>query len=193
LHRAIIPHDKPIVLTGSMRVENNIDYDGKANVINSIKQISHPQCSMYASGVTVNFAGKIHSPAYIQRDHSFAIDPFSSERHGIVGMMHLNVNNNVVWLNKTTRCGHIPMPQKLEAVPVVYAYPGAGETYLEGYIGKFKGLIVIGYGSGNVSDNMYYAIKRAVQNGLKIVLTTNCKFGGISSEYGGIGGEIHVL
>ena len=80
------------------------------------------------------------------------------------------------------------MPDNLEPVPIVYAYPGADANFIDGYIGKFKAVVVIGYGSGNVSDNMYYAIKSAIQGGIKVIMTTNCKFGGISSEYGGIGG-----
>ena len=52
---------------------SNSDYDGKANLVNSIKQVRDPDCLKYASGVTVNFAGKIHSPLYIQKEHSFAL------------------------------------------------------------------------------------------------------------------------
>jgi L-asparaginase/Glu-tRNA(Gln) amidotransferase subunit D len=184
LYRCLVTHNKPIVLTGSMRTENNIDYDGKVNVLNSLRQILNPQCSTYATGVTVNFAGKIHSPAYIHRDHSFALDPFSSERLGLIGIMHIN---DVVWLNKSSRSTIIPLPGKLESVPICYAYPGDCEHSLDGYVGKFKGIVVIGYGSGNVSNNMYYAIKRVISNGLKVILVTNCQLGGVNSEYGGIG------
>jgi L-asparaginase/Glu-tRNA(Gln) amidotransferase subunit D len=56
-----------------MRMVSNSDYDGKANLVNSIKQVRDPDCLKYASGVTVNFAGKIHSPLYIQKEHSFAL------------------------------------------------------------------------------------------------------------------------
>ena len=73
LHRCIYSHDKPIILTGSMRMVSNSDYDGKANLVNSIKQVLNSDCVNYASGVTINFGGKIHSPVYIQKDHSFAI------------------------------------------------------------------------------------------------------------------------
>ena len=77
LHRCIYPHDKPIVLTGAMRMVSNSDYDGKANLVNSIKQVLNEECTHYASGVTVNFGGKIHSPVYIQKEHSFAIGTLS--------------------------------------------------------------------------------------------------------------------
>ncbi len=36
---------------------------------------------------------------------------------------------------------------------------------------------------------MYYAIEKVIKNGLKIILVTNCQYGGIYTEYGGLGGN----
>ena len=36
---------------------------------------------------------------------------------------------------------------------------------------------------------MYEAIRRVVNAGMKVALVTNCKYGGVYSEYGGIGGN----
>lgn len=166
---------------------NSADFDGKANISNAIKQVLNDECKIYANGVTINFAGKIHSPTYIQKDHTFAIDPFSSGNLGLIGIMHIE---RIVWLNKSKKTTIIPLPKKLESIPILNAYPGATENYLDGFLnGSFKGVVIVGYGSGNVSDNMYYSIKKAVEHSLKVVLVTNCKFGGITSEYGGIGGN----
>ena len=59
---------------------------------------------------------------------------------------------------------------------------------LNGFVGKFKGIVVVSYGSGNVNECMYNAIAKVIKEGLKVVLVTNCKYGGIYSEYGGLGG-----
>ena len=58
---------------------------------------------------------------------------------------------------------------------------------LDGFINDFKGIVIVGYGSGNVNNPMYYAIKKAIENKVKVVLVTNCKFGGINPEYADIG------
>jgi len=102
-------------------------------------------------------------------------------------MMHLE---NIVWYNKASKCTKIPMPKKLESVPMLYAVPGATDSILDPFIDKFNALVVVAYGCGNVSNPMYYAIEKAINHGLKIILVTNCKFGGTSSEYGDIGGKI---
>jgi L-asparaginase len=134
----------------------------------------------YGSGVTINFAGKIHSPVYVHKEHSFAIDPFSSGNFGVIGMMH---PNRIDWLNNPKKSTIIPMPQSLASIPIVFAFPGATEDCLEGYSGKsFNGIIIVAYGSGNVSENMYKAISKLIQNGIKIVLVSNCKYGGVYSE-----------
>lgn len=36
---------------------------------------------------------------------------------------------------------------------------------------------------------MYQAIKNVIENEVKVVLVTNCKYGGVYAEYGGIGGN----
>lgn len=45
------------------------------------------------------------------------------------------------------------------------------------------------YGSGNVNESMFLAIKKAVEHKVRVILVTNCKYGGIYSEYGGVGGN----
>ena len=97
--------------------------------------------------------------------------------------------DRIDWANNPKKACVIPLPEKLESVPIVYAFPGATRDYLDGFIDKFKGIIVVSYGSGNVSEEMYYAIKNLIDGGIKVVLVTNCKYGGVFSEYGGTGGN----
>lgn len=186
LHRTIYTSRKPIVLTGAMRVVSNNDYDGTANITNAIKQVSNPESIEYCYGVSINFAGKIHSPTYVFKEHSFAVDPYASGSYGIIGMMH---TNRIDWLNSPRKSTIIPLPKKLTSIPMVYAYPGADSEFLDGFIGHYKGIVVVGYGSGNVSVKMYEAIKKVIEKGMRVVLVTNCKYGGVYQEYGGIGGN----
>jgi L-asparaginase len=130
LHRTVYCPVKSIVVTGAMRVVSNSDYDGTANITNAIKQVSSPEAWMFGSGVSLNFAGKIHSPIYVTKEHSFAIDPFSSGTFGLIGMMH---TNRIEWMNNPKRSEVIPLPSRCEymtEVPVVYAYPGATSNCL---------------------------------------------------------------
>lgn len=89
LHRCIYAHSKPIILTGSVKVLTESDFDGKANITNAIKQIANPETKNNGYGVTINFAGKIHSPIYAAKEHSFAIDPFTSGNYGVMGKLLL--------------------------------------------------------------------------------------------------------
>jgi L-asparaginase/Glu-tRNA(Gln) amidotransferase subunit D len=124
----------------------------------------------------------------VQKEHSFAIDPFSSGNFGLIGIMH---TNRIDWLNNPKKSKVIPLPEKLESIPIVYAYPGATTDFLDGFIGRYKGLVIVGYGSGNVNENTWQAIKRCMEGDVKVILVTNCKYGGIYSEYGGIGGNLN--
>lgn len=106
-------------------------------------------------------------------------------------MMH---TNRIDWLNNPKKSLVVPLPDKLASIPIVYAFPGATEDCLDGYVeSKFVGIVVVSYGSGNVNENMYRAIEKVISKGLKVVLVTNCKYGGIYAEYGGVGGEYLIL
>jgi L-asparaginase/Glu-tRNA(Gln) amidotransferase subunit D len=87
-------------------------------------------------------------------------------------------------MNNPKKACVIPLPDKLESVPIVYAFPGATRNYLDGFIDKFKGIIVVSYGSGNVSEEMYYAIKNVIACEMKVVLVAHCNYGGVFSEHG---------
>ena len=110
LHRSVSSPVKPVVITGAMRVVTNSDYDGKANITNAIKQVSNPESFNFGYGVSINFAGKIHSPVNVHKEHSFAIDPFSSGNFGVIGMMH---TNRIDWLNNPKKSKIIPLPGKV--------------------------------------------------------------------------------
>jgi L-asparaginase len=85
LHRSIYTYSKTIILTGSSRLGSEIDHDGRGNLINSIKQAKITE----RFGVSINFAGKIHNPLFVNKEHSFALDPFSSSSLGILAFFYL--------------------------------------------------------------------------------------------------------
>jgi hypothetical protein len=42
-----------------------LTFKGKANITNSIKQVSNPESLMFGYGVSINFAGKLFYNAFI--------------------------------------------------------------------------------------------------------------------------------
>lgn len=192
LHRTVNSPRKPVVITGAMRVVSNSDYDGIANITNAIKQVSNEESCTHGAGVSINFAGKIHSPIHVIKSHSFAIDPFDSGMYGIIGIMH---TNTIEWLNANKKSLVIPLPSRLDlisSVPIIYAYPNATANFLDGFR-TFKAIVIVGYGSGNVNDATYIAIKGIIEAGVKVVMVTNCRYGGMFPDYGGVGGNLLKL
>jgi L-asparaginase len=55
-------------------------------------------------------------------------------------------------------------------------------------LNEIKGLVIVGYGCGNVNNETYELAKKAVEMGIVIILVTMVENGGVFSEYGGIGG-----
>ena len=187
LYRCVYPNSKPIVVTGSQRSIKQSDYDGRTNITNAIKQVFNPETVINAPGVTINFFGQIHSPISLKKEHSFSLNPFSSGQVGVLGIMH---SNRIIWLNNQKKSIIIPLPVKLHPVPIVQAFPGATENCLDGFLNtNFKCIVVVAYGCGNVNEAMHSAIENVINKGLQVVLVTNCKYGGVFSEYAGKGGS----
>ena len=99
--------------------------------------------------------------------------------------------NRIDWLQTPHICKLVPLPDEMPAsIPIVYSFPGATADCLDGFVDKFKAIVVVAYGSGNVNENMYLAIKKLIKTyGIKVVLVSNCKYGGVYAEYGGNGGK----
>ncbi len=73
----------------------------------------------------------------------------------------------IVWLNNPKISSIIPLPEKLESIPIIDVFPGASKDLLDPFISKFIGVVVVAYGSGNVSDDMYKKTERIYWTFLK--------------------------
>jgi L-asparaginase len=181
LQRAI-SSKKPLILTGAMRAADQLSPDGPVNLINSLKQAIHPEA--INRGVTINFNGKIHSANYAFKCQSENLDAFSSGEKGLVGII---TNKKIIWYNNPVMPSTIPHNlDNLHDVPVLFCSPGSSYRYLN--LEEVKGMVIVGYGCGNVNNETYELAQKAVKNGIVVILVTMVENGGVFAEYGGIGG-----
>lgn len=173
---------KPIILTGAMRSADQVSPDGPINLANSVKQAVHPEA--INKGVTINFNSKIHSAIYAIKSHSENVDAFSSGEKGLLGV---SSNEKIVWYNNPVLPSVIVNNlDNLLDVPVLFCLPGANYKYLN--LENIKGMVLVGYGCGNVNNETYELAKNAIEKGIVVVLVTRVENGGVFAEYAGIGG-----
>jgi L-asparaginase len=177
--------DKPIVLTGSMRDASSPWPDGPLNLLNAVRQAADPHS--VGRGVTLTLNGRIIAATAARKIDAGNIDTFAGGAWGWLGTVE---GDEVYWRARPDRTVSFDLPDALPAVPVVLDYPGNDGALLDAAVADqdTAGVVVVGYGIGNVSHPMYEAIARARAKGVPIVVTSRVEHGRLRPAYGGEGG-----
>jgi L-asparaginase len=179
-----VTENKPVVFVGSMKNSSDPHSDGPSNLIDAVTQV----CSNEAHdwGVTVTLNNYINSARYVEKVQSTNIQAFNSGDKGILGYV---VNQKVYRVNDRAFRQIFPIPKKLPKVDIIYDYAGSDGAFVR-YATDHgaDGIIVEGFGSGNVNVPMYEAIRYAISKGVAVVITTRVPEGGVFPFYGDVGG-----
>lgn len=179
-----IETDKPIVFTGAMRSGSELGYDGPANLAASIcTAISK---SAIGRGVLVCFNGELNSASEVTKANSMSLNAFRTPNFGPIGIVD---NNEVIFYRDVVEETYIPIDSIDSKVAVVKCVAGMDEDIIEYYIEKgYKGIVLEAMGRGNVPPNMVPSIKKAIDKGILIVVTSRCFEGRVFESYGYTGG-----
>lgn len=182
---------KPVVLTGSMRYYSESGYDGLRNLINAVRACLLPLPA--GTGAVVLMTDRIFAAREAVKVNSMNVDAFESREAGIIGYV---AGENVMLAG----CPLSPEPGlKIDtdhiesAVPLITSYTGMGPEMID-YAREqgAKGLVIEGFGAGNVPPAVVPALQRCLDAGIPVVLATRCIEGGVWPIYGYEGGGAHL-
>lgn len=168
--------NKPIIFTGSQSIPSNIGSDAKRNLIDAVRVAS---LADIAESVIV-FNGTILRGNRSKKFREIDYDAFEC-----VGMPPLGKVEGVIRLSgqQTKRKKRKPrLATKIETnVALVKVFPGLEPNYVENLLDVgVKGLVLEGYGSGNVPTlkrSLIPIIEKATSTGIPVVITTQCALG----------------
>jgi L-asparaginase len=177
--------EKPIVLTGSMRDASSPWPDGPLNLLNAVRQAADP--NSVGRGVTLTLNGRIIAATAARKIDAGNIDTFDGGSEGWLGTVE---GSKVYWRARPDPTLSFDLPDALPTVPVVLDYPGNTGRLLDAAAGDraIEGIVVVGYGIGNVSRPMYEAIARARGKGVPVLVSSRVQQGHLRPAYGGEGG-----
>jgi L-asparaginase len=176
--------DKPVVMTGAQRDATTPDADGPRNLLNAVRQAVDPDAR--GRGVTVTFDSKIFYARPVSKCHTNHVSAFAAGYYGQAGEID---DKQITWFNRPERRPPFPIPDRLPKVDLIYVYPGADGGLIDSAISNgARGIVVCGYGIGNVNLPVFQAIERARQKQIPVVLTTRVPEGRVYPAYGGEGG-----
>lgn len=180
----IVSGDKPVVLTGAMRDASDPYPDGPDNLRDAALQAAAP--SSRGRGVTVTLNGRIVGAAGVAKVQTDNVAAFGGGERGLLGVVD---GLGVHWYGRPEPGPRFALPETLPDVAMVVDYPGSDGRLLDAAVADgAAGVVVVGYGIGNVSAGMFAGIERAATKGVPLLLTTRVPAGRIHPAYGGAGG-----
>ena len=180
---------KPVVFTGSMRNFSELGFDGLSNLVSSILVAASDQ-SKYM-GVLVCLNDEINSAAEVTKSHTLSLDTFKSLEFGPIGIVE---QDNVLYYRQAHHKSFLLQPTQIEKrVEIIKVYSGLSSDILNLLINNnVKGIVLEALGRGNVPPSLVPGIKKAIDLGIPVLITSRCPKGRVLDSYGYEGGGHHL-
>ncbi|MFX1316568.1 MAG: Glu-tRNA(Gln) amidotransferase subunit GatD [Promethearchaeota archaeon] len=187
----------PVVLVGSQRSSDRPSSDAALNLINAATVASSNIAEVVVTmlGSSSHDYGLIHRGTLVRKMHSSYRDTFRTIDDIPLGMVKDRkirmFKDNYKKKNKTMTKTLTNCEKK---VALLYSYPGMENEQIEFYIDKgYKGIVFAGTGLGHVGTIIYDSIKRAIQEGIIILMTTQTLHGYVGMNVYSTGRELQNM
>lgn len=178
--------EKPICLTAAMRSAAEISPDGPKNILCAVRTTASLEAR--GMGVFVVMNEEIHAAREVTKTHSANTKTFASPFWGPVGYVDAD---RVIFRRASLSPQKIRPAAIVEDVHLVKLAAGSDDFFFTCLVEKkAAGIVVEGFGRGNVPPGAFAGMKKAVAAGIPVVLTTRCSGGRVLDIYAYDGGVI---
>uniref|UniRef100_UPI004028D409 asparaginase n=1 Tax=Mesosutterella multiformis TaxID=2259133 RepID=UPI004028D409 len=162
------PSEKPICVVGAMRGASDTSPDGPMNIYCAVKTAASDEAR--GKGVLVVLNNTIHAAGQVRKTHSANPATFESPWWGPIGYC----DEDRVVFRRTPVGRQCFAPKALTAkVDLIPAQTGLGSEYIDFAISRgCNGIVIEGFGRGNIPPAMEEGIDRAVEKGIAVVIAT---------------------
>lgn len=181
----LVASEKPIVFTGAQRSSDDPDSDGPRNLLNAIRAAASPLAR--GLGAMICFNDELHAARDVTKVHTAQVQTFQSYDHGMLGEID---GNQIVIYRKPTLRRMFQIPKLEERVDLILLVLGIDARYIDASIqSKAAGIVLEAFGRGNANTVIVDGVRRAVNNGIPVIVTSRCPAGRVAPIYGGGGGK----
>lgn len=175
---------QPIVLTGAMKSSNELGSDGPHNLISAVRVARCKEAEH--KGVLVVMNAVIHTAAYVTKMHTSNVDAFQSLGAGPIGIVS---KEDVIFYYDVTFDLPLPIKKITKNVILLKSYAGMDETVFQAFTGtSIAGLVIEGFGQGNLPPKIVAPIRQLISEGLPVVLVSRSPNGIVQPAYDYPGG-----
>jgi L-asparaginase len=179
-----VRHNKPVVLTGSMRPATAISADGPKNLYDAVTVAASPLSK--GRGVLVVFNEGIYDGRDVVKISTTKVNAFVSPNLGPLGQVYDGkVNYYMSSMRKSTSQTPFDVRSltKLPKVGIVYMYADADETAINAFVAaKYEAIVIAGVGNGNFNKAYMTAVENAVKAGVIVCRATRAPSGRVVLE-----------
>jgi L-asparaginase len=180
-----LPGSIPVAITGAMRTSSDDGWDGPRNLRDAAVVAADRRSADH--GVMVVFNGKVFTGRHAAKVHATDIDAFAAPHAGPIGGV---ADGAVVFTTgQGSAARHSLSPRSLTGrVALISMVVGDDGALLDLARPTHNGVVVIGFGSGNVPPGAVPALERWIDAGKPVVLASRCLYGQVTPLYAFEGG-----
>jgi L-asparaginase len=164
--------DRPVVVTGSMRPSNMVGADGPANLTNAIR--AAVDTAARGRGTMVLMDDRLFAARDVTKTNSTRVETFQAPERGPLAVV--DPEGAFYRTRSTGRTApqfDVAEVKELPRVDVVYSYAGADSVVIDALVAAgAKGLVIAGVGRGGMTGSQSAAVRKAVAQGVVVVMST---------------------
>ncbi len=168
--------DKPLVLTGSQISMGILGSDAKRNLVNAFRV-----ATSNIAEVMVVFGSKIIRGVRARKISAFSLEAFNSINEPALGEIGLQMRVSRSRAKRSSGRRVLPLLTLEPNVALVTLFPSLSEELLAHIVETHAGMVLLGYGTGNIPDtqerSLVQVVKGATKRGKPVVVGTQCVLG----------------
>ena len=185
----------PVVITGAQRSSDRPSSDANINLIDSViaAKSDIAEVSVCMHGSLNDSYTYLHKGTKVRKMHTSRRDTFRSINASPIAKIQ-NKKLTPTPDYAYTRRGENELKLNSdieEKVGFIKSFPGINEEFIEYHIDKgYKGLVIEGTGLGHVPDNLIDSFKRARDENIPVIMTSQCLYGRVNMNVYSTGREL---
>ena len=185
----------PIIITGAQRSSDRPSSDANINLIDSViaaKSDIAEVCVCMHGSLNDEYT-YLHKGTKVRKMHTSRRDTFRSINAQPIAKIEnkkVNINPDYPYVKRGEN--ELELNNNVEEkVGFVKSFPGISEEFIEYHIDKgYKGLVIEGTGLGHVPNNLIDSFKRARDENIPVIMTSQCLYGRVNMNVYSTGREI---
>ena len=175
---------RSVLLVGAQRSSDRPSSDAYTNLLASARfcvQSDAAEVFILMHQTSSDTVAAVHRGTRVRKMHTSRRDAFESVNEPPVALIDFEggIEFNSSYRKKSS-CKVAFKPEMEEEVALVHFYPGMSPTAFEKLMASQKGIVIAGNGLGHVSADMVKVLKRTVDQGIPVVMTSQCLYGAVN-------------